>query len=506
MTKLKWSEPTARRINTGLDRGVFYPNTPPRRGDAILATNLAKHPRTISYTVTGNGAGYQWGTSPLNQSIASPSSHFGSADGPPEDDIRIGFVRQTIFDYTPASGTADSPVQWLFTETDPKDTANPNKGLFQGTPGHKYRVTFWWRHHSPDSTDATVALGYASWDNTGTVIGGYSTLPSLATTEGGWVRYSEVFTMPVGAIGTALAAVVNETTTGASQAGATFDVSALIITDVTVDDTVDIGYFDGSTPTSSGYTYAWQGAQDDSESLKYEVISGGIPWDGLVSVDESGGENSTAYYLDGRPYLNAIKAKEFSASIKAYTYPDEMNDVLGLAAAGDGLYIDSQMGDSFGLSYRTQIYGILGDVIGHRIHLVYNATVSPIASTSETLGSSINASDFTFDISAVPVQIDNYRASAHLIIDTTDIDPIKLAKLEAWLYGTPTSSSYLPQPNDVVDLLNYGSHITITDNGDGTWTAEGSRDYIHVVGDGTFRIDNANAVDNGDGTYTISSS
>jgi len=231
-----------------------------------------------------------------------------------------------------------------------------------------------------------------------------------------------------------------------------------------------------------------------------------VPWNGLTGVDEEGGEGAAEYYVDGRPFLYLPKPKEYKASLRAYTYPDEFSAVLGEVEAADGMYLDSQVGDSFGLSYRTKIIdGVLGELAGYKIHLIYNATVVPSQRTYETIGDSINPVEFDWKINAVPVNVAGYRPTAHITIDTRHMDATRIAEIEALIYGSATEPAQMPDPQTIFDLLSFGNAIIITDNGNGTWTAEGSYHNIYMIGDEIFQIDNVNAVDNGDGTYTISS-
>lgn len=233
-----------------------------------------------------------------------------------------------------------------------------------------------------------------------------------------------------------------------------------------------------------------------------------VPWNGLTGISETGGESAVSYYVDGRPFLYFPKPKEFTATITAYTYPEEFSSNLGIieAVGADGMYLDSQVGDSFGLSYRTLIGNVVeGEDFAYKIHLVYNATVVPSAINYDTVGASINPVEFSWAIQAVPLQVAGYRATAHVIIDTRHIDEDKLAQIEALLYGDDTTTASLPNPQDVFDVLSYGDAIIITDLGDGTWEAQGSYTNIYMIADGVFKIDNVNAVDNGDGTYDISS-
>lgn len=237
-------------------------------------------------------------------------------------------------------------------------------------------------------------------------------------------------------------------------------------------------------------------------------VKGGpaVPWNGLTGVDEKGGDSATAYYVDGRPFLFLSKPKEFQATLRAMTYPDEFAPMMGLVEATDGMYLDSQMGDSFDLSYRTLIGDpVSGEKAGYKIHLLYNVSVVPLDKTFSTIADSVNPTEFSWDIQAVPVPVSGYRATAHITIDTRHMDVDRLAQIEGMIYGSPSTLDGLPDPQTIFDTLNFGDTIVIIDNGDGTWTAEGSYKNIYLIGDGVFQIDNVNAVDHLDGTYTISS-
>jgi len=178
---------------------------------------------------------------------------------------------------------------------------------------------------------------------------------------------------------------------------------------------------------------------------------------------------------------------------------------MGVTEATSGMYLDSQIGDIFHLCYRTRIGNGVDEEIGYKIHIIYNATISPQTLSYEVYGSSINPSEFSWQIQAVPVRVPNYRPTAHIVIDTRHILPEKLTELENMLYGTETDDATLPSASDIFDLINYGDSIIIRDNGDGTWTAEGSSKNVYMIGDGVFEIDNVNATIHDDGTFDISS-
>lgn len=231
-----------------------------------------------------------------------------------------------------------------------------------------------------------------------------------------------------------------------------------------------------------------------------------VPWNGLTGVSEDGGEESAQYHINGRPYLFFPKPKDFSATLTAYTYPDEFAKIMGLSEieAIEGFYVDSQVGEQFDLSYRTMVgNGVDGIQHGYKIHLVYNAVVAQSAAGYTTLSGSINPIEFSWPIKAVPVDVEGYRPTAHFVIDTRRMDPTHLARIEEILYGDDDTDPSMPDLIDIIEYILYAGAIIITDNGDGTWTAEGPRLKIYKIDDDTFQIEDIDAVINPDGTVEL---
>jgi hypothetical protein len=265
-------------------------------------------------------------------------------------------------------------------------------------------------------------------------------------------------------------------------------------------------------PTGSQFRLEWNRVEDRQIETGVDrgvlyLKSGRVaPWNGLTSVDEEGGEGAAEYYVDGRPFLYLPKPKEFKATLKAFMYPDEFSVAIGEVEATDGMYLDSQIAEAFDLSYRTKIVdGIQGENAGYKIHLIYNATVVPSAKSYGTIGDTINPVEFSWDIQAVPTFVTGFRPTAHITIDTRNMDASRVNAIEEIIYGTPSVPATMPTPQTIFDLLNFGDTIIITDNGDGTWTAEASYLNLYMIGDEIFQIENVNATHHGDGTYTISS-
>lgn len=238
----------------------------------------------------------------------------------------------------------------------------------------------------------------------------------------------------------------------------------------------------------------------------YPKNGNAVPWNGLTSVDESEGDSAVPYYIDGRPFMYFPTPKEYSATINAFTYPDAFSDVMGFPEVADGMFLDSQVGDSFDMCYRTTIGNLAeGQEAAHKIHLIYNAVVDPVGVTYETLSESINPSEFSWNIQASPVPVAGHRPTAHIVLDTRHIEPDHLEELEAMIYGDSDTPPAIPDPQILLDLLKFTNDIVITDFGNGEWAAEGSYRRVYMIDTGTFQLEDANAVDNGDGTYSISS-
>lgn len=233
----------------------------------------------------------------------------------------------------------------------------------------------------------------------------------------------------------------------------------------------------------------------------------GVPWNGLVSVDEDGGEKVETYFIDGRPYLHYAKPKEYTATLTAFTYPDEFAEIMGLTETEEvaGFFVDSQQGNSFDLAYRTLVGNAVDGIEhGYKIHLVYNAVVNPSSASYETLSDNLEALQFSWEISAVPSPLPGYASTAHVVIDSRKMSSGNLQILESIIYGDASTAPSLPPLNELSEIIRFGDTIFITDNGDGTWSAEGVSTNFEMISDDVFQINDVNAIHNGDETFDIS--
>lgn len=191
----------------------------------------------------------------------------------------------------------------------------------------------------------------------------------------------------------------------------------------------------------------------DTDQNKYGT---GVAWNGLTKVNESpSGAESNPQYADNTKYLDLYSAEEFGATIEAFTYPPEFEECDGSAELVKGVTIGMQNRKMFGFAYRTLVGNdTKGTDFGYKIHLVYGAKASPSEKNRDTVNDSPEVVNFSWEVTTTPVTVEGFKPTAHLIINSTNADPTKLAKLEKKLYGDDDSGEpTLPLPDEVKTLM-----------------------------------------------------
>lgn len=230
-----------------------------------------------------------------------------------------------------------------------------------------------------------------------------------------------------------------------------------------------------------------------------------VVWNGLTSVDESSSVEVKPFYLDGVKYLETVIPGDWEGKLKAFTYPDEFDEVMGIVEPASGLSLHDQPSKSFNLSYRTGVGNDLSQNQSYKIHLLYNLVANPDTHAFNTLSEKAEPVEFSWALSGTPQKAANYKPTVHISIDSEDTPANLLQTLERILYGTNESQPYFPSIDEIVALFGYFGALIIVDNGDGTWTAiDESNTYITMLNDTTFQIDNANVTYLDVTTYEIS--
>lgn len=243
-----------------------------------------------------------------------------------------------------------------------------------------------------------------------------------------------------------------------------------------------------------------------SRGVFYGSDSKGVPWNGLISVENSAVDDLDPLYIDGVKYTDVVSLGDFEGELSAYTYPDAFLEYQGIWESQQGFYLAHQTKSRFGLCYRTEISSDLGESIGYKLHLLYNLLAIPKDKEYETLSLDTEPGEFEWELSAIPEDVDNFRPTAYVIIDSRKVDPFLLADLEDILYGDATHQARLPDLNSLVSFVMRWNRLIVVDNGDGTWTATSPLDgVIEMTSSTEFEItsDAASYIDSE--TYTLQS-
>ena len=190
------------------------------------------------------------------------------------------------------------------------------------------------------------------------------------------------------------------------------------------------------------------------------IYDEGVAWNGLTTVTESpSGAESNKQYADNMVYLNLLSVEQFGGTVEAFTYPDEWAECDGSAVPTVGVSIGQQPRRTFGLSYQTKVGNDMDPEAGYKIHLVYGALAAPSEKAYATVNDSPEPTSFSWEISTTPVNVGvidgkQYKPTASMTIDSTQVDATALQTLKDALYGTAGTDPRLPLPTEVVAMFS----------------------------------------------------
>lgn len=184
----------------------------------------------------------------------------------------------------------------------------------------------------------------------------------------------------------------------------------------------------------------------------------GVAWNGLTAVTESpSGAEASPLYADDIKYLNLMSAEEFGGTIEAYMYPDEFKPCVGESELSAGVTIGQQARKSFGFCYRTALGNDTdGTEHGYKLHIIYNALASVSEKAYATINDSPEAITFSWEFSTTPVEVEGFKPTSIVTIDSTKVEKSKLEALEAKLYGGDSEEATLPMPNEIAQMFAAG--------------------------------------------------
>lgn len=224
----------------------------------------------------------------------------------------------------------------------------------------------------------------------------------------------------------------------------------------------------------------YEGALD--RGVLYNPEGKGVGWNGLISFDENHNNTAEEIYYDGIKINDLVTIGAFSGTLRAFTYPENFRFAEGIHEDQTGVYITHQPQYRFGLCYRTKVGNdVQGLDFAYKIHILYNLTAIAETVTRQTLALEEEATEFAWNVSGIPDELFGFRPSCHIIIDSRDIDKWLLQDIEDILYGDEDSDPTLPDSDAFLTFIRKWNRLIITDNGDGTWTADAMNDADIVM-------------------------
>ena len=190
-----------------------------------------------------------------------------------------------------------------------------------------------------------------------------------------------------------------------------------------------------------------------------------VVWNGLTSVEDTTSKEINQVFLDGFKYLEYVNPGDFSANLKAFTYPDEFDEVNGIKKPVTGFRVYDQPPKSFNLSYRTKIGNDIDGIdAGYLIHILYNVIANPDSHEYATISDSPDPGEFSWVLSARPVYRTDWRSTAHFSIDSREVSSDVLESFEEVIYGSVGEDPSLPTIDDIMTLLTgVGSGTLVAD-------------------------------------------
>lgn len=193
----------------------------------------------------------------------------------------------------------------------------------------------------------------------------------------------------------------------------------------------------------------------------YPRLGAGVPWNGLVSVNEASSGDVESLYFDGVKYVDIASSEDFEATIEAFSAPAQFAISDGQKYLSPGLSVTQQPRKPFGFCYRTLVGNdLVGQEFGYKLNIVYNCTASPSGRNNKTLSGTASPDTRTWKIDTVPPPATTFRPSARLIVESNLVTEARMTALESKLYGRdigPGVSAvvpYLPTVAEVVQILS----------------------------------------------------
>jgi hypothetical protein len=185
----------------------------------------------------------------------------------------------------------------------------------------------------------------------------------------------------------------------------------------------------------------------------------GEAWSGVTSfTNNPSGAEEQASYADNIKYISIRGAENYGFSIGCFFYPDNFKKCLGKKTIANGVTVSQQERENFGFCVTTQVGNdVSGLDYGETIHLVWNATASPVSKDYSTMNESPAPTEISVECTANPINAGrDLKPTCKMDICTVGMDSETyqiVRELKDILYGTESTNPRLPDPEEVVAMF-----------------------------------------------------
>lgn len=222
----------------------------------------------------------------------------------------------------------------------------------------------------------------------------------------------------------------------------------------------------------------------------------GVPWNGLINVTSRPSQDTiTPLYYEGLKFDILDEKPERTNTVTAYTYPEELDELVGYHTDTFGLTYADQSRGFFSLSYRTMV----NEGQDYKLHIFFNQKAAISEIPRQTITDSLNAVTFGWELTGLPVEF-NGAEMTYLILDSRHTSPAVISAIEKALYGSESVNSNFER---VIEILNNLDELVASGDwyfvqqDDGIWTLVGPNNGV-TYNDGLWTVTNLdNVTDDG---------
>lgn len=186
--------------------------------------------------------------------------------------------------------------------------------------------------------------------------------------------------------------------------------------------------------------------------VRYKSTS--YPWNGIIGITEERVVKQPTYvYFDGRKINSRPLSIDRNYTIDCFTYPDIVEELLGVQTTKYGLTVDNQERKKFDLLWSSNLIDGVGNSY-KKLNFLYNAYFLPPDVNYQTDSTNIQLQTFKLPLEVYPTDFGVYGDQYKVVIDERKTPKDLFDLLEKNLYGTEKTDPVWYSPEALLRLYS----------------------------------------------------